>query len=317
MPARARPLRFEVTRAAIGRSAAGCKRAQARPTDAAPRPAPTLAERLRAKATACASSPRSRRADWDELVGRGVGRRGRLRRRRADVQPDPGDDADRRRRHAAAARAGARRGPRASPRALRRFDLGGSIGIDFPTLADKADRQRGRRRAGEALADWPHERTAMNGFGFVQLVARLERPRCSTASARDRAGAAARLLLRRAERVDGAGRDRCSPAIPRCRQLSARMAATNLRRRTGREVRWRERSGPCARRRPHAQTRAAMTSPPLPDLPQAARQPNSPRSARPAAATATSCSGSTMAMPCPARRADPEDMAPEDRLNGD
>ncbi|ABC62587.1 ribonuclease [Erythrobacter litoralis] len=90
-------------------------------------------------------------------------------------------------------------------RALRQFDLGGSIGIDFPTIADKAGRKAVDAALGEALADWPHERTAMNGFGFVQIVARLEGPSLLHRMATSRIGAAARMALRRGELVEGAG----------------------------------------------------------------------------------------------------------------
>lgn len=89
--------------------------------------------------------------------------------------------------------------------ALRQFDLGGSIGIDFPTLEAKADRKAVDAALEEALIDWPHERTAMNGFGFVQLVARLEGPSLLHRFATSRVGMAARMALRRAEMVEGAG----------------------------------------------------------------------------------------------------------------
>ena len=90
-------------------------------------------------------------------------------------------------------------------RALRQFDCGGSIGIDFPTIPDKAGRKAVDTALDHALADWPHERTAMNGFGFVQLVARLEGPSLLHRMASSRVGAAARMALRRAEMVEGAG----------------------------------------------------------------------------------------------------------------
>lgn len=90
-------------------------------------------------------------------------------------------------------------------RAIRWFDLGGSIGVDFPTVRTKADRKAIDALLEEALGDWPHERTAMNGFGFVQLVARLEGLSLLHRLAYSRVGAAARLALRRAEQVEGAG----------------------------------------------------------------------------------------------------------------
>ncbi|MBA4051575.1 MAG: ribonuclease [Erythrobacter sp.] len=93
-------------------------------------------------------------------------------------------------------------------RALAWFDLGGNIGIDFPTLQTKEDRRAVDAALGGALADWPHEATAMNGFGFVQLVARLAGPSLLHRFATARLGMAARMALRRAELAadDGAGR---------------------------------------------------------------------------------------------------------------
>jgi hypothetical protein len=89
--------------------------------------------------------------------------------------------------------------------ALRLFDLGGSIGIDFPTLEAKADRKMIDAALEDALAGWPHERTAMNGFGFVQIVARLEGPSLLHRMASSRVGMAARMAMRRAEMVEGPG----------------------------------------------------------------------------------------------------------------
>jgi hypothetical protein len=125
--------------------------------------------------------------------------------------------------------------------ALRRFDIGGSIGIDFPTLADKADRRVVDEALAAALAGWPHERTAMNGFGFVQLVARLERPSLLHRAAFQRAGMAARALLRRAELLQGAGAVLLSghPALEA--QLSR--VARRARSPHGREVRFEARPG--------------------------------------------------------------------------
>ena len=88
------------------------------------------------------------------------------------------------------------RGAEEAARSIRRLDVGGSIGIDLPTGGSKAARQDAAA-AIDAILPQPFERTAVNGFGFIQLV----RPR-SRASlvelALDRAAFEARALLRRA-----------------------------------------------------------------------------------------------------------------------
>lgn len=120
--------------------------------------------------------------------------------------------------------------------ALRRFDLAGSIGIDFPTLPAKDDRRAVDRALAEALADWPHERTAINGFGLVQIVARMERASLLHRIGGQRMSAAARRLLRQAESVEAPGALllRAHPGVVAALRDEWR---TELARRTGRQLR--------------------------------------------------------------------------------
>lgn len=86
--------------------------------------------------------------------------------------------------------------------AIRRLDIGGSIGIDLPTVASKAVRQEAAK-AVDACLPQPFERTTVNGFGFVQIV----RPRARASLvelSQDRPAFEARALLRRAA-LDGPG----------------------------------------------------------------------------------------------------------------
>ncbi|WP_156680818.1 ribonuclease [Sphingomonas profundi] len=95
-------------------------------------------------------------------------------------------------------------GAAAAARAIRRMDIGGSIGIDLPTVESRAARQAAAA-AFDAHLPQPFERTAVNGFGFLQAVRRRTRPSLPELLRDDPAGTAARALLRRAERVRGAG----------------------------------------------------------------------------------------------------------------
>jgi ribonuclease G len=99
----------------------------------------------------------------------------------------------------------------AAARAIRRLDLGGSIGIDFPTLRDKSARAEVDSLLDQHLAK-PFERTAMNGFGFVQVVRPRHRPSLLDL-AQDRTAFEARALLRRAGRETGAVGLAAAPAL--------------------------------------------------------------------------------------------------------
>jgi ribonuclease G len=79
-------------------------------------------------------------------------------------------------------------------KAIRSLDIGGSIGIDLPTTNGKAARQQAAA-AIDAHLPQPFERTAVNGFGFVQII-RPRRRASLLELAQDRAEFEARVLLR-------------------------------------------------------------------------------------------------------------------------
>lgn len=87
-------------------------------------------------------------------------------------------------------------GASAAIRTIVRHGIGGSIGIDLPTVAGKEARKC-VDDAIDRLLSKPFERTAMNGFGFVQIV-RPRRHASMVELAQDRAAFEARALLRRA-----------------------------------------------------------------------------------------------------------------------
>jgi len=124
-------------------------------------------------------------------------------------------------------------GAAAAARAIRRLAIAGSIGIDLPTLP-RESRQRAAA-ALDALLPQPFERTAVNGFGFLQIVRRRERPSLPEIVQGDPVGAAARALLRRAARLAGPVALHAAPALISFLETRAEWLAI-LARRTGGEV---------------------------------------------------------------------------------
>ena len=193
-------LLIEITREALG-GIEPWKRGLARRTDEEPRPAPPLAD-----------GAMGRIDGWDELLDEA--RSGIVGFDGGELRIEPTAamtmiDVD-----------GwlvpdtlAQMGAWAAARAIRRLDLGGPTGIDFPTLKGREARQKVDSILAQYLPS-PSERTAMNGFGFVQVV----RPR-SRASlidlAADRPAFEARVLLRRASAEIGSIRLVAHPSVVR------------------------------------------------------------------------------------------------------
>lgn len=98
----------------------------------------------------------------------------------------------------------AKAGAAAAVGVIRCCDIGGSIGIDFPSLPGRAE-----RLAIDALVDallpQPFERTAVNGFGLMQIIRRRARPSLIEQVRFDAVATDAALLLRQAERAVGTG----------------------------------------------------------------------------------------------------------------
>ena len=238
-------LRVEVVREALA-EAGRLRLAKVVATPDVVRAGPTLADRLRARglavrATATHGPDAFEAAGWSEVVEAALTGRVRFPGGSLTISPTPAmtvidvdgalppvDLA-----LAATVAVGA---------AIRRFDLTGSIGIDFPTVADKAARTA-IGAALDASLPPPFERTAVNGFGFAQVVRPRLRGSLVEVLRADPAGTAALRLLRQAERGAPA---RCTlvaaPAV--IAWLDARPAlATELARRIGGTVALRAEAG--------------------------------------------------------------------------
>lgn len=92
-------------------------------------------------------------------------------------------------------------------RVIGLLDLGGSIGVDFPTLASRVERATVAERFDAAMTA-PHERTAINGFGLLQVVKRRSRRSLMEICRSKPAHSAFLAVCREAERLGSPGRIR-------------------------------------------------------------------------------------------------------------
>jgi hypothetical protein len=94
------------------------------------------------------------------------------------------------------------KGAKLAALAIRRMGLTGSIGIDLPTMNNRDERLIAAAQIDKFLVQ-PFERTAVNGFGFVQIIRKRERQSLMELLRGDMVTAAALAALRVAERHGG------------------------------------------------------------------------------------------------------------------
>lgn len=190
------------------------KQARVMAHDGPARPAPDLAARLAAAGHAVTPVPvhgpdALAEAGWDAVVEEALSGRIDFPGGRLLVAPTPAMlviDVDGTGDLAQLAEAAAR----AVAALIRRHGVGGPVVVDFPTLAGRGPRATVDAILAEALAA-PFEKTAMNGFGLVQII----RPRrqLSLIEAVRQPGFAALELLRRAMRLVGPTRIEASGPV--------------------------------------------------------------------------------------------------------
>lgn len=119
---------------------------------------------------------------------------------------------------------------------IRRHGIGGGVVIDFPTLADKADRNAVANYFDAAMTI-PCERTAINGFGLMQIVLKRARPSLIELRAADPVRWQLLASLRSAERDGGTGTLTLALSLRESQLLGREPALLEaLQQRTGRPV---------------------------------------------------------------------------------
>jgi hypothetical protein len=150
------------------------KLAKVRISEAAPAAAPTLAEQLAVEPLSPYQSDTLEAAGWSELIEQAES--GRIDSDGVRLWLDTTEamtliDVDGTLTPDQLAIAGAT----LVARTILRLDIGGSIGIDFPTQTSKAARNA-TAEAFDAAMTGSFERTAINGYGFMQVIRPLLRP---------------------------------------------------------------------------------------------------------------------------------------------
>ena len=223
----------EITRAAW-RERGRDRLAKARPTQLAPWPSPTLESQMHARGHVLKPGwPADVAEQWDEAfeaarIGRLAFESGTL-----VLAPTPAFlavDVDG---HGLALASPA---VRALARAIRLWGLGGSIVVDLPTT-DREQRAQAADAFDTAMGKLPFERTAINGFGLMQVVRPRPGPSILERAQLERAGTEAIELLESALADSGTAPLALAPRPAVRRWLEARPHLLDaLRRQTHRQV---------------------------------------------------------------------------------
>ena len=204
----------EIRRAAIGEAGVGGERrdklalARAAQPGAKPQPGPSLLQRIRETGLQIIPCPaheedRFETHGWSELLDSAM--RGEWGAEDAALRifPTPAMVLI----HVDGSLPPAQLGPKGAKlaaQAIRALGLTGNIGIDLPTMNNKEERAIAAAQI-DKLLPLPFERTAVNGFGFIQIIRKRERASLIELLREDPVLSAARALLRLAERAQGAG----------------------------------------------------------------------------------------------------------------
>lgn len=225
---------LEVTRAAW-REQGRDRLAKARPTKLAPWPSPTLVSALHARGLIRKPGWPPLVADqWDDAfeqasLGRAGFDTGAL-----HLSPTPAFvavDVD------GPGLSLARPALQALARLIRLWGMGGGIVVDVPGGTDKLARAAAAEAFDAAMAGLPFERTAINGFGLMQIVRPRPGPSILERARLDRAGTAAIDLLARALADPGTQPMRLTGRQPVIRWLTDRPhLLAELRQRSRRDV---------------------------------------------------------------------------------